>query len=377
MRKLFIALSIMASSVFVASATSKLVEKQAPKLVKAQLVQAKITLNPIVVGEAVAVSVKRSSSCTDFHLECLPSEVAQQIPNAQALAQYLRNMKRAKHSEDLTNVKLVELGNAFEQGKSYTLLTVGYDKFGNVGAMDKVSFTIPKQKIKGNPQVKIELVKVMTDKVELRFTPNADVAAYGLCVFPKGSIEEQLKQYSKQMGFTTVAEMIKRFSGKNYTEVKTNTWKDLIPNTEYEFCVQTWDKNGLFSKLEKVLVKTKVLGGNGLAKVNIKVLDFGGSAETGFYQIVEYTPNNQAALHRDIIITEEAFNKKDMGEAGILKMLKEEQPRNPYWNQYRVDRAQWNAKPNTTYIAFSIAKNARGSWGPLAKHRFRTPASAK
>ncbi len=376
MRKVFIAL-VMLSSAFVAFASSKPIEEKVPLLVKAELVKAQIILEPVKQGQPLTVSVKKSSSCKDYHLECLPTEVAEQIPNEQVLVQYLRNMKRIKHNEDLTKVKLVELGYAFEQGKSYTLLSVGYDKLGAVGAVDKLAFVVPKQSIKGEPKVKIEVLKVATDKVELRFTPNADVAGYGLCVFPKGTIEQQLKQYGRQMGFSTVAEMIKRFSGKNYKTMKTNTWKDLIPNTKYEFCVQTWDKNGLYSKLEKVIVKTKVLGGNGLAKVDIKVLGFGGSEKTGFYQIVEYTPNKQSALHRDIIITEEAFNKQDMGVAGVLKMLKEDQPRNPYWNQYRVDRAQWNAKPNTRYIAFSIAKNARGSWGPLNKVKFTTPASAK
>ncbi len=375
MKKMFVAI-MMAGSVLTASAVNKydVSRAETSSQMKAEQVGAKITLNKITEGKAPTVSVRMSPSCISYHLECLPSEVAGQIPNADVLVRYLNNMKRVKHTENLNNVKLVDLGNAFQAGKSYTLLSVGYDQNGEFGYVDRVNFTMPKQAIKGTPKVKIQVLKVQEDKVELRFTPNKDVAGYGLCVFKKGTIEQSLKQHGRQMGFSTVAEMIKRFSGKNYTAVKTNTWKDLIPNTEYDFCVQMWDKNGLYTQLEKVTVKTKVLGGKGIAKVTIQKGEFGGSASTGYYQIIKYIPNNQSALHRDIIITEEAYNKKDMGKAGILKMLKQDQPRNPYWDQYRIDKAQWNAKPNTKYIAFSLAKNAKGVWGPLNQLKFTTPA---
>ena len=86
-----------------------------------------------------------------------------------------------------------------------------------------------------------------------------------------------------------------------------------------------------------------------------------------------YTPNDQAALHRDIIVTEEAINKGELDEAGIIKMLQTDEPNNPYWNQYKEDRAVWNTEPNTNYIAYSIAKNVNGEWGKLKQVKFTTP----
>ena len=148
----------------------------------------------------------------------------------------------------------------------------------------------------------------------------------------------------------------------------------MIPNTPYELCVLPWDKNGIFQEITKVPVTTKKLGGKGEASVSIKIGEFGGSESTGYFQMVVYTPNDQASLHRDLIITEEAFNKPDMGDNGVIKMLQKEIPNDPYWNQYRVDRAQWNAMPNTTYIACSLAKNVDGKWGSLQKVKFTTPA---
>ena len=57
-----------------------------------------------------------------------------------------------------------------------------------------------------------------------------------------------------------------------------------------------------------------------------------------------------------------------------MNYLITDQPYNPYWDQYGVDEAQWNAQPGTSYIAFSIGKNANGEWGPLARVEFSTPA---
>ena len=88
-----------------------------------------------------------------------------------------------------------------------------------------------------------------------------------------------------------------------------------------------------------------------------------------------YTPNENVSLHRDIIIELEAYESEDWGEENLIAYLKQDNPYDPYWDQYGVDEAQWSAKPNTWYMAFSIAKNALGEWGPLAGVQFKTPGT--
>ena len=169
-----------------------------------------------------------------------------------------------------------------------------------------------------------------------------------------------MKEHGSMMGFSNAYDMIKQFSGKDYTTEKIHTWREMVPDANYELCVLAWDKNGVFQEITKVPVTTKKLGGPGEATVDIKIGEFGGSKKGGYYQDVVYSPNDQASLHRDIIITEEAFNKPDMGNIGVIKMLQTDHPKDIYWNQYRVDRARWNATPLTTYYACSIAKNLEG-----------------
>ena len=113
-----------------------------------------------------------------------------------------------------------------------------------------------------------------------------------------------------------------------------------------------------------------------MAEVAITVGDFKGDMLNGFYQIVTYTPNDQASFHRDMIITKEKYETAEWGEEGVKNYLMQDNPYDPYWNQYGVDEAWWQADPNTEYVACSIAQNINGEWGPLATVPFTTPAKA-
>lgn len=334
-------------------------------------VAADITVKP--VNGAMSLTLKKTAACTSYSMIMFTSDIAALISDG-TLAQYLSSQKAKKYTTDVQNKKLLDFGFVVLPEKEYTLLTLAYGKDGTPGLVTRTPFTTPERVAVGHPKMTWEIVSVGPDSAVVKFIPNADVAGFALCQFEKGAIEKSVEQYGRQLGFSNAYDMIKHFSGKNYSAERTNTWRDMIPNTDYELCVLPWDKNGVYQDIEKVNVTTKKLGGAGEASVDIKIGEFGGNESTGYFQIVTYTPNDQAALHRDIIITEEAFNKSDMGEAGVIKMLQTDAPNDPFWNQYKVDKAQWNAEHNTTYIACSMAKNAEGVWGKLQQVKFTTPA---
>ena len=150
----------------------------------------------------------------------------------------------------------------------------------------------------------------------------------------------------------------------------------MSPGTDYELYIQPWDKNGNNADYSVVNVTTQKMGGEGLAEMTISVGEFGGSFETGYYQYVTYTPNDQVSLHRDMLISKATFESPEWGEQGVLDYLKADNPYDPYWNQYGVDVVQWGVDPSTEYIAFSIAQNINGEWGPLVSEAFTTPAAS-
>ena len=224
----------------------------------------------------------------------------------------------------------------------------------------------------GNPTVDYTIDDVGTDYITITFTPNADAAGYAFCLFEAGTAEQQFAMWGAWMGFQTMGDMIKAW-GLTQTETYQYTWTNQSPGKDYEIYVQCWDINNVDADMIIIPVTTKSMGGDGLAEMTIELGEFGGDSEYGYYQWVIYTPNEEVALHRDIIILKSAYESEEWGEENLLNYLKEDNPFNPYWDQYGVDNAQWNAEPGTEYIAFSIGKNALGEWGPLARLDFKTP----
>ena len=226
----------------------------------------------------------------------------------------------------------------------------------------------------GNPSVDYTIDEVGTDYITITFTPNADAAGYAICLFEAGTAEQQFAMFGPWMGFQTMGDMIKAW-GITKTETYQHTWRNQNPGTDYEIYVQCWDVNNVDADMIIIPVTTQQMGGEGLAEMTIEIGEFGGDEEYGYYQWVTYIPNENVSVHRDIIIEMEAYESEEWGEENLLNYLKQDNPYDPYWDQYGIDEAQWSAKPNTWYIAFSIGKNALGEWGPLTGVEFKTPGT--
>ena len=182
------------------------------------------------------------------------------------------------------------------------------------------------------------------------------------------------------MGFANMGDMIKQWGGTMFPDRETHTWKQMTPGTDYEVYVLPIDENQNYGTMVIVPVTTKKYGGAGQATVTITLGEFG-SQEGKCYQYVTYTPNDQASFMRDMIIDKTVFQSSaDWGmgsEEKILEYLKDDHDgADPNWNRYGVDVAQWGVDPNKEYIAYAIAQNINGEWGPLSKLEFTT-GSAK
>ena len=216
--------------------------------------------------------------------------------------------------------------------------------------------------------------EVGTDFITITFTPDADAAGYAFCLFEAGTAEQQFAMFGPWMGFQTMGDMIKAW-GITKTETYQYTWTNQSPGKDYEIYVQCWDADGVDADMIIIPVTTANIGGAGEAVMTIEIGEFGGDEENGYYQWVTYIPNEEVAVHHDIIILKSAYESEDWGMENLLNYLKQDNPFDPYWDQFGIDEAQWNAEPNTWYIAFSIAKNANGEWGPLAAVEFKTPGA--
>lgn len=325
-------------------------------------------------GDTIWVNVKRTPECKLFQLNVIPKVVANNITSDEIAERYFERIGGTSYGEDFENGQITGFDKPFPANAEYTILTLGYDKYGIACSMSKADFKTPAKPLIGNPQVDCEILNVGTDRFTMKFTPNNDVKGYAFCSFEKGTAIQQFEQWGAMFGYTTFGDMIKGFCQKEYNFEHTNEWLKMTPGTDYEVVVQAWDNDGTYAEPQFFYVTTKKLGGNGLATVTIEIKDFKMEEEDLYLQRVIYTPNDQASLHRDIIIEKEAYEKPDMGETGVIAMLKTDNPNDPNWNQYGVDDAYWIVKPSTGYYACSIAKNAKDEWGEFVKKAFTTPA---
>ena len=224
----------------------------------------------------------------------------------------------------------------------------------------------------GNPTVTYTIDEINTDGFKITFSPNEDCAGYAACQFDAGTAEQQFAMFGTWMGFSTMGDMVKAW-GFNATAEQQMSWTGDTPGKDYEVYVQCWDVNGAYADMIIIPITTAKLGGDGLAEITIELGEFGGTEEAGYYQWVVYTPNDQVNIYHDMLIEKSAYESEEWGDEGITAYLTQEQPGVYGWDHIGVDEAQWNADPDTEYIAFAMGRNANDEWGPLARLEFRTP----
>ena len=335
-------------------------------------VAATVTVNKVSTsstGDTLWVAVTPTADCASYRITCMPTVRANAITSSAALDAYLNNINAARYYQGFTNAQMTGFDQPFEAASQYSLVTLAYDKYNTACKISKTDFTTPAAALIGSPTVACQTTDSTTTTLSMKFTPNADCKGYAICLFEDGQAQQQFDQWAPMFGFVNMGDMIKQFSGTTYTTEYTNTWTQLAPGTEYEVYVLPMDANGNYAPMVIAHASTAKQGGTGTAMVTITIGNYV-TTENGNYQEVTYTPNDQTSLHRDMLITAEAYAQ--WGEQGVIDYLKADNSKDPYWNQYGVDNATWNADPNTQYVACSIARNINDEWGPLAKVEFTT-----
>ena len=323
----------------------------------------------------VRCSVTRTPDCYSFKITCVAKSLADALTTDIAKANYVDRTVSQSYSQNFTNAEMTGFDFDFQANTSYTLLTVGFDGYGVPCEVSRADFATPSANIAGNPSVDWVLDEVTPTSFKLTMTPNSDCSGFYTCQFKAGDAENQYAQWAAFMGFANIGDMIKSFSGYEYNEVHTQEWTALSPSTDYEVYILPLDANGEYGSMVIASVRTAAQGGSGTAEVTITLGEFGGDAEGGYWQRVIYTPNDQTSLFRDMTIVKSVY-ESEWGDDRIISYLKQDDDMNPYWNHYAEDNVQWTSAPNTEYIAFAIAKNVNGEWGPLARKEYTTPSSA-
>ena len=129
-------------------------------------------------------------------------------------------------------------GYEFTPGVEYSIVTVGYDKYGIACGAERYDFTAPNKELVGDCSIAYTIDEVTDDIITISFDPADGVAGYAACLYQAGTAEDQFAMMGAMFGFTSLGEMVKAF-GFNATGADTFTWNNNDPGTDYEIYVAT------------------------------------------------------------------------------------------------------------------------------------------
>lgn len=323
-------------------------------------------------GDVLHVAVTRTDPNSSYCIDILPANTAKRYLD-DVLAQYFDQQKTTKFNQNFTDAELTGFKQELEPNTKYTVFTVAYDEYGVACEASRADFTTPKAPLIGNPAISYTIDETTSSSFTLTVTANKDCLGYYWCMFEKGQAQAQFEQWGPMFGFPNIESMIAQFSGREYDGVSTNTWKDLAPATDYEVCVVPVDEAGTFADMVTIPVTTKQQGGEGVAQVAITSGGANVYEDKLLYTII-FTPNDQTAVHHDLVVSKEAFDKE--GEETWKNYLLNGDPQDPNYNQYGVDKYTFEANAGEEYYGIAIAKNANGEYGPMVKELFKVEAPA-
>lgn len=214
---------------------------------------------------------------------------------------------------------------------------------------------VPTRNTLTDPAVTIVAASMTPSTLTFVFTPNAECAYYEYYLTPTAEID----MWSMMTGMTL--EQLVHLWGAPTSGVDTVLFDELVPNTSYTICALPYDADSTAYTLGTMEITTTVMGGSGDAEVSISVDNI-----TSTTALVTFTPNDQTALFKDMIISDVMCQL--WGEDSIISYLQQD-----FYTYYAEDSFTWTELiPNTTYRAAAIAQNADGVWGELATMPFTT-----
>lgn len=328
------------------------------------------------------VSFTPSADCVKYRYDVMDKSAADVLVDEYMVAHHFEVNKGAFLNAG-TDKQPIEVPTLIKD-KMYTIVAMGYDKYNTPGSYQKLDFMLPEEKA----SVICNVDAAELNSLTITITPNELCKGYYMWLFAEGDAEETWIQWATNLQWKTEGDMVKYLGKDLLKDVTTQTWNELSPGSNYELWVQACNENNEYGDLVKLQVSTAKLGGDGVAEMSIEIGDYGFDKEgikKIYYQMVKFVPNDQCAAHRDIIMTQGAFKSSYNNDENKLMdyMKSEKNPSyppfldDPSWNKYGVNEEKVYIEHETTYMVFSMSKNAKGEWGPLSKASFTTPKKPK
>ena len=146
-------------------------------------------------GDTLRLAVTKTPECQAYRIACVPASMANALTSDAVVAQYFDlYVGGDMFTEDFTNAVMTNMGIEFKPNSDYSVITMGYDKYGIACASSRVDFTTPAANIIGNPTVTYKVLEANYEDFTIDFQPNEDCLGFYACAFEKGTAKAQYEQ---------------------------------------------------------------------------------------------------------------------------------------------------------------------------------------
>ncbi len=319
---------------------------------------------------SVTADITRTESCVEYKMSCVEYNSIASMSDDD-IAKNINENVTTSYSQDFTGVEITDL--ELKYNTEYAIVTVGIDKYGLLCKVTKERFLTPVEELSGKPKVDVDVVENNYYDFTVEFTPNADVSKYSVILGEAGSIEKQYRMFSHAYGWNSIGEMIEDW-GLEFNKTESYQWKDKAPNLDYEIFIQARDANGVMAPYKVFKFKSKSMGGEGIAQVEIKLGPYELNDWYGEMlpsQFLTFIPNDQTSAYAVGVYLAENYNTDPDGYHDDL-FIEPSMP-TPGWFQHNLLTTDYQIDPGTECVAIAAAKNINNEWGPVTVLFFTTP----
>ena len=81
-------------------------------------------------GDTLWVAVQKTPECVGYKITCIPKSLSSRITSDDVAASYFERINATMMQDDFTNAQMTGFDEPFKDNTPYTVLTLGYDKYG-------------------------------------------------------------------------------------------------------------------------------------------------------------------------------------------------------------------------------------------------------
>ena len=262
--------------------------------------------------------------------------------------------------------------SGLQQGYSYYAIFYVLDEYGCAGDIQFMPFDVPAAAITGNPQVKVDFLKVGATSLEIKLTPNDETLGYYYLVMP---VEDPNREMMMQMmGIPDLQHCVTLFGVDFQTRrqhVGTSEIKvdGLASGTEHAVYLVAIDQKGQYTKvIDTNRVTTKVLGTEQKAHITLSVKE-----KTANMAKIVCTPDENTTVYRVAVLEKAKYDAAAVESA--FKESPDEDMNIPLYAEQKTLNAN-GLTPNTDYVIVAMPRNLKKEWGDLTTLEFKTDAGA-